>query len=201
MPDGRPPKAAFGRLAVTETAGIGYTSVPFAPRRTPMRHSLRRSTPPSPTDTARCAHAAPPPDPARDARHDPSASGPRDGPRRRLLLLGLAIGSFAIAAAPRPARAQIVRSFPESARLGRLEMRVFPEAVLNDEPVRLAAGTRIHDADNRIVMPSMLSGTFDVLVERNLSGQVGRVWILTPGELAAAQARERASGTSGGTTR
>lgn len=166
-----------------------------------MRHSLRRSAPPSPTDTARCAHTAPPPDPARDARHAPSAPGHREGLRRRLLLLGLAIGSSAIAAAPRPARAQIVRSFPESARLGRLEMRVFPEAVLNDEPVRLAAGTRIHDADNRIVMPSMLSGTFDVLVERDLSGQVGRVWILTPGELAAAQARERASGTSGGTTR
>jgi len=69
------------------------------------------------------------------------------------------------------------------------------------QPVRLAAGARIHDADNRIVMPSTLSGAFDVLVERDPSGQVGRVWILTPAELAAAQERERARSAGGGAAR
>lgn len=127
-----------------------------------MRQSFSRSSPLPPADTA-----------------------------RRLLLLGLATGPLAILAAPRPVRAQIVRPFPESARPGRLEMRVFPEAMLNGEPVRLAAGARIHDADNRIVMPSTLSGTLDVLVERDLSDQVVRVWILSPAERTAAQARER----------
>lgn len=89
------------------------------------------------------------------------------------------------------ARAQPLRSFPEKARLARLEMRVFPEALLDGETVRLAAGTRIHDTDNRIVMPASLSGTHDVLIEVDASGQVGRIWILTPEELAAARERKQ----------
>lgn len=127
--------------------------------------------------------------PACDTGRDPRGAG--SGPHRRLLLLGLATGPFAMLAASRPARAQLTRPFPASARPGRLEMRVFPEAVLNGEPVRLAAGARIHDTDNRIVMPSTLAGPLDVLVERDLSGQVVRAWILTPAERTAAQARER----------
>jgi len=50
-----------------------------------------------------------------------------------------------------------------------------------------------------IVMPASLSGSFDALVERDPVGKLGRVWILTPDELKAAQARERerASGSAG----
>ncbi|MFO1300576.1 MAG: hypothetical protein U1F17_09365 [Burkholderiaceae bacterium] len=99
----------------------------------------------------------------------------------------------------KPALAQLPRSFPPAARLGRLEIRVFPEATLNGEPMRLAAGARIYDQRNMIVMPASLSGSFDALVERDPVGNVGRVWILTPDELAAAQARERErpSGSAG----
>jgi hypothetical protein len=90
-----------------------------------------------------------------------------------------------------PRGAQLLRAFPEKARLARLEMRIFPEALLDGETVRLAAAARIHDAHNRIVMPASLSGTHDVLVEDDASGQIGRIWILTPEELAAARERKK----------
>ncbi len=104
-------------------------------------------------------------------------------------MLLAAAGLPLAAAAPRIAVAQLARPFPASAVLGRLEMRVFPEAALDGKPVRLTAGARIHDAENRIVMPATLSGTFDVLVETDSAGQVTRAWILTADELAAAKKR------------
>ena len=127
----------------------------------------------------------PPPDPAlRQAR-------------RRALRTGLALAA-ATTGWTRYAAAQAERTFPVAARLGRLEMRNFPEATLDDAPVRLGAGARIYDERNMIVMPAALSGVLDVLVERDLVGDIGRVWILSPGELKAAQARERASGEAAG---
>jgi hypothetical protein len=126
---------------------------------------------------------------------------PRDSSPRRARRHALRAAAVLVAAAgwAHPALAQLVRSFPPAARLGRLEIRVFPEATLNGEPVRLAAGARIYDQRNMIVMPASLSGSFDALVERDPVGNLGRVWILTPDELKAAQARERerASGSAG----
>ena len=111
---------------------------------------------------------------------------------RRRTLLALAASPFLAMLAPVPvAYGQLVRAFPEKARLGRFEMRIFPEAMLDGDTVRLAAAARIHDTNNRIVMPASLSGVHDVLVEDDLTGQVGRVWILTPDELAAARERKK----------
>ncbi len=110
--------------------------------------------------------------------------------RRALITLAAAPLLAGLAAAP-AAHAQLLRTFPEKARLGRFEMRIFPEALLDGEPVRLAAAARIHDTDNRIVMPASLSGTHDALVEDDISGQIGRVWILTPEEFAAARERKK----------
>ncbi len=113
--------------------------------------------------------------------------------RRRALSAALAL---ALAGACRPGlvAAQAGRSFPPGARLARLELRVFPEALLNGEPVRLGAGARIFDQRNMIVMPATLQGSFVALVERDASGFVGRVWLLTDEELKAAQARESGRG-------
>lgn len=126
---------------------------------------------------------------------------PRDSALRRARRRALRAAAVLVAAAgwAQPALAQLARTFPAAARLGRLEVRVFPEATLNGEPVRLAAGARIYDQRNMIVMPASLSGSFDALVERDPVGNLGRVWILTPDELTAAQARERerANGSAG----
>jgi len=90
-----------------------------------------------------------------------------------------------------PASAQGTRSFPQAARPGRFAMRVFPEAMLDGQSVRLSAGARIYDQRNMIVMPASLSGSFDALVERDPVGDISRVWLLTPEEFQAAQVRER----------
>jgi len=104
-------------------------------------------------------------------------------------LLAIALAAAGAWAGALPA--QVMRNLPPDARPGRFEMRVFPEASLDGQAVRLGAGARIYDQRNMIVMPASLSGTFDALVERDPGGQVGRVWLLTPAELEAAQARER----------
>lgn len=118
-------------------------------------------------------------------------SPPHARKRRRAVaaLLALPLALVALAPAHR-AQAQLLRSFPENARPGRLEMRIFPEAVLDGKPVRLAAGARIYDTDNRIVMPASLSGTHEVLVDEDASGSIARIWLPTSEELAAARERE-----------
>ncbi len=117
---------------------------------------------------------------------------PQARTRRRaaLALAASPVAAFALAFPP-PAQAQLLRVFPEKARLARLELRIFPEAVVDGETVRLAAAARIHDTSNRIVMPASLSGTHDVLLEDDASGQIGRIWILTSEELAAARERKK----------
>ena len=116
--------------------------------------------------------------------------------RRRALRAGFVAAGLLVGWSRR-ATAQSTRSFPVAARLGRLELRVFPEGQLDGAPVRLGAGARIFDQRNVIVMPGTLSGQYDVLVERDTVGDIGRVWILTADELKAAQARERERASSG----
>jgi hypothetical protein len=85
--------------------------------------------------------------------------------------------------------AQSQRPLPASARLADFEMRQYPEILLNGELARMSAGGQIRDAQNRIVMPAGISGTHPVLYERDPSGQVSRIWILTADEVKAAKAR------------
>ncbi|MBN9427889.1 MAG: hypothetical protein J0H09_15405 [Burkholderiales bacterium] len=110
-----------------------------------------------------------------------------------------AIGFVALTAVlPPPATAQIVRPIPPSAELGKLEILSFPQARINDVPVLLSAGTRIYDRNNLITTPASVSGAQAVLFERDMNGLIGRVWILTDSELAAAQARLKTSPITGG---
>lgn len=88
-----------------------------------------------------------------------------------------------------PVHAQSLRPLPASARLADFEMRQYPEILLNGELARMSAGAQIRDAQNRIVMPAGIRGTHPVLYERDPSGQVSRIWILTADEVKAAKAR------------
>jgi hypothetical protein len=49
----------------------------------------------------------------------------------------------------------------------------------------LSPGAQIRDADNRIVLPSHLRGEYKSRALFDLNGQVHRVWLLTPEEIAA----------------
>jgi hypothetical protein len=95
-----------------------------------------------------------------------------------------------------PAAAQ-TRAFPEQVELGRLTLRVFPDALLDGKAVRLGPGARIHDESNRVLMPGGVAGEKRVAYARGAMGEIVRVWILTPAEhdaLAARLAEARRSG-------
>ena len=53
------------------------------------------------------------------------------------------------------------------------------------DDVQAVATSAIRDADNRIVLPSHLRGEYRARALFDLNGQVHRVWLLTPEEIAA----------------
>jgi hypothetical protein len=83
-----------------------------------------------------------------------------------------------------PAAAQ-QRNFPPQALRGGLVILAPPEAVLNDQPARLAPGARIRGQNNMLQMSASLVGA-KLLVHYtlDLQGHIRDVWILTPEEAA-----------------
>ncbi len=79
------------------------------------------------------------------------------------------------------------RKFPEQSKLGSLQVTVFPLASIDGNPARFAAGGRIFDTNNRLVIPATLSGSVAVRYELDQAGQIRRAWILLPAEIEAAQ--------------
>ncbi len=115
--------------------------------------------------------------------------------RRRFNALALAGG--VVLALPRGAAAQAatnapLRRFPTATKVGRLALAVFPVARLDGAEVRLAPGARILATDNRLVIPSTLSGEHVVRYRTDPLGQIIEVWLLTAEEAALAL-RERDS--------
>ena len=94
--------------------------------------------------------------------------------------------TLALALCASPAGAQ-QRKFPENARLGTLQIHVFPQATLDGKVTTLAPGTRIHDKADMLVLPSTVQGPVTVLYRIDTLGQVAEAWILTPEELRRAQ--------------
>lgn len=114
------------------------------------------------------------------SRHRPAL------PRRAHLAAALAL---ACAAWVPPSGAQPTRTLPANAEAGRLRIGVFPEAVLDGKPVLLGPGTRIYDAENRIVPPAQLGGERQVAYVRGQLGEVLQVWLLTDAEFRELGAR------------
>ncbi len=81
-----------------------------------------------------------------------------------------------------------VRNFPEKSKLGELIIGVFPEASLNGQSVRFAAGGRLINVSNMIVLPSSVyRQTLVVRYELDFQGNISRAWLLNPAELRIAQ--------------
>ena len=113
-----------------------------------------------------------------------------NGPARALASVMLAGVLLAAGLAP-PAAAQ-PRTFADPpTRLGTLEIRVFPQARLDDKDVLLAPGVRIRNESNLLAVPSTIVGTVPVRYRLDLLGQVLDAWILTPEELKIAQEEAR----------
>ena len=74
------------------------------------------------------------------------------------------------------------REFPSDAQRGDFTVLQFPVVKLGRHTMRLAPGAQIRNEANQIVMPTSLSGEFPVLFTMDHSGEVFRVWLLTPEE-------------------
>ncbi|MFM1988220.1 MAG: hypothetical protein RJA99_1177 [Pseudomonadota bacterium] len=102
----------------------------------------------------------------------------------------MAVLALAFASGAAPLAAQTVtRTLPETAEAGRLRIGVFPEAVLDGRPVLLGPGTRIYDAENRIVPPAQIDGERRVAFVRGQLGEVLQVWLLSDAEFRDLTAR------------
>ena len=106
------------------------------------------------------------------------------------LALALAAASALAQSAP--------RALPERARLGTLEIVVFPRALLDGKEITMAPGTRIMGTSGMLAAPGSLRGPLPVLYRIDMLGQVNEAWVLTPEELRRVQ---QSAGRQGGGTR
>jgi hypothetical protein len=92
--------------------------------------------------------------------------------------------SFLLAGLTLPALA-FERPFPAGTKRGTMTPATYPHIVINDKTRTLSAGARIWNQRNTIDMPASLRGE-DMIVHytENQAGQIDRVWILTPEEIA-----------------
>ena len=107
-----------------------------------------------------------------------------------LSLLALCL-SFAACLWPTVADAQdVVRTFPDKALRGVLQVTAPPEVLLNGAPARMSPGARIKGPNNLIIMSGTLVGqTLRVNYVRDGQGMIHEVWLLTD-----AEARQKRAG-------
>jgi hypothetical protein len=77
------------------------------------------------------------------------------------------------------------RNFPDYARRGNLTAYAYPSMKIGEHTYHLAAGSRIVNQQNRIVMPASLRvQTAPVMYLLDISGDLSRIWLLTDEEAA-----------------
>ena len=65
-----------------------------------------------------------------------------------------------------------------------LQSVVFPNVTIDGNTYRLAPGARIYDTNNRMVLPNAAPQTGKVLFKLDGQGNLIKLWILTPDEIA-----------------
>jgi hypothetical protein len=83
------------------------------------------------------------------------------------------------------------RLLPQEAALGKVDAFEYPYAQIAGKTYRLAPGARIFDTWNRVVMPPALPADARVLYLVDGNGDLSRVWLLTPEELAREELKRR----------
>jgi hypothetical protein len=100
---------------------------------------------------------------------------------RRALWRWLA-GAAALALLATSAQAGL-RMFPANAKRGQITFTNPPQVQLNELAEQIGPGTRIHDANNRLVFANTLKGqTFTVNYVRGVNRTLRDIWILTLAE-------------------
>jgi hypothetical protein len=97
----------------------------------------------------------------------------------RRFVVFLALGAFATAALAQ------LRTIPKEAKLGEIRHLQSMMVEINGQARQLAPGAQIRDPDNRLVLPVALGQRVLMRYLADPSGQVTRVWILSPAERAA----------------
>ena len=99
----------------------------------------------------------------------------------RRILLALLICALVL---PAPAMAQ-VRRIPDHARRGSIVHIQDTTVEIDGRPLRLSAGAQTRSRDNLIIVPTSLPPGAPVKYTLDGSGQIHRIWVLTPEEAAA----------------
>lgn len=76
------------------------------------------------------------------------------------------------------------RGFPQGVKPAELRDITFPNVTIDSKTYRLAPGARIYDTNNRIVVPNSAPKTGKVLFKLDGQGNLSKLWILTPEEIA-----------------
>ena len=103
------------------------------------------------------------------------------------LRLILAAAFFSLAAGA--AQAQL-RTIPADAKRATMSHVEGMTIEIDGKRVQLAAGARIRDGRNMIVLPASLPAGVQVKYMPDMQGQVWRIWILSPQEAAQPDAKK-----------
>ncbi|MGQ0509742.1 MAG: hypothetical protein ACT4P9_03940 [Betaproteobacteria bacterium] len=98
-------------------------------------------------------------------------------------LLRSAVAILALGACAGAALAQL-RTIPTDAKRGTLTHVGQSEVRLDGKTARLSPGAQIRDANNRIVLPTMLPPDSKVKYLPDALGNLHRIWILSEQEIA-----------------
>ena len=113
----------------------------------------------------------------------------------------LTVGVLALAATSsfNAAEAQSRRTFNDRAERGTIEFVSPPYVRLNGKDAQLSPGSRVYNADNRIVMANNVKGgKFIVRYLTDNMGQLGDVWILSQQEINTSSPGDKLKAASGG---
>ena len=86
-----------------------------------------------------------------------------------------------------PVTSQLHRNFPTDSKLGKLTAVSFPQFTINGQVMMMGAGGQIRGIDNLIILPSVANYIGIIRYQLDVSGNLHRVWILTPDEVKAAE--------------
>ena len=94
------------------------------------------------------------------------------------ILLVVLFAAYCVAAAAQ------VRTIPDDAKRGVMSHLEVMTVSLDGQPIELAAGVLIRDAENRIILPTYLPQDSVVKYQLDAESRIRRVWVLTPDEAA-----------------
>jgi len=80
--------------------------------------------------------------------------------------------------------AEAARNFPQNARRGTITEHQYPHYKIDSSMYRIAAGGRIYNQHNLIIMPASFYGKAEVMYRLDINGQLSAIWLLTREEAA-----------------